>query len=91
LDKGEPNKRHGINQEMFVGAKAWTGADAKSLDLLHAGSGILLHGNGVAVRNDNGIPEGLDQLKSLGNSIVPHQVYPIYQAIADIEAQSAGE
>jgi DNA (cytosine-5)-methyltransferase 1 len=36
-------------------------------------------------RNDNGVSEGMDRLKSLGNSIVPHQVYPIYKAIADIE------
>jgi DNA (cytosine-5)-methyltransferase 1 len=45
----------------------------------------------VFVRNSNGIPNRMDRIKSLGNSIVPHQVYPIYQAIADIEAQSAGE
>ena len=39
----------------------------------------------------NGIPNWSHRIKALGNSIVPHQVYPIYQAIADIEAQSAGE
>jgi DNA (cytosine-5)-methyltransferase 1 len=40
--------------------------------------------------NFDGVPQVMDQLKSIGNSIVPYQVYPIYQAIADIEAQSAG-
>jgi DNA (cytosine-5)-methyltransferase 1 len=34
----------------------------------------------------NGIPNWMDRIKSIGNTIVPQQVYPIYQAIADIES-----
>lgn len=33
----------------------------------------------------NGVPDWMDRVKALGNSIVPAQVYPIYKTIADIE------
>lgn len=36
-------------------------------------------------RNDDGLSEGMDRLKCLGNAVDPRQTYPLFKAIAQIE------
>lgn len=36
-------------------------------------------------RTYNGLPNGVDRIKALGNAVVPQQIYPIFAAIAEIE------
>ena len=38
-----------------------------------------------AVRDDDGLPSALDELKCYGNAVDPRQFYPFFKAIAEIE------
>ena len=71
---------------LTIPGEAWL--DAEAAELLHSGKWSLYFEGGVNLRNDNGLSEGIHRLTCLGNAVMPHQVYPIFKAIMEIERRN---
>lgn len=54
-------------------------------NILSSGKRILSEPGGRLQRNDDGLSEGMDRLKAIGNAVMPQQIYPIFKAIVEIE------
>ncbi|WP_125588583.1 DNA cytosine methyltransferase [Companilactobacillus jidongensis] len=71
--------------------KAWKEGGNNPYDVLSAGARAIANSSRQIQRNDDGLSEGVDRLKALGNAVVPQQVLPIFQAIVQIDRGQSNE
>lgn len=84
----EKGKQSGRDWELAPWTNAQEGQTSCWINARHilaSGARVLASTSRRIPRNDDGISEGLDRLKALGNAVVPQQILPIFKAIVQIE------
>ncbi|UWY24039.1 DNA (cytosine-5-)-methyltransferase [Lacticaseibacillus paracasei] len=85
LEKGKQDGRDWEPTPWTDAQEGQTSCWINARHILASGTRVLASTSRRIPRNDDGISEGLDRLKALGNAVVPQQILPIFKAIVQIE------
>lgn len=86
LDKSKSDRCNRQYPEVFD-IQEWQTVWTDQVHALSAGARILSKPSGRLRRNDDGLSQGMDRLKCVGNAVMPKQILPIFQAIVEIEEE----
>jgi len=86
MDKSKQEQCIRIIKEKFNNTKVETRLDVEQINILRDGNRALFKYGGESRRNDDGLSTGIHRLECIGNAVMPAQIYPIFNAIAQIES-----
>lgn len=84
LDKSKSDRCNRQYPKVFD-AQEWKTEWTDQVHVLSAGARILSQSSSRLRRNDDGLSQGMDRLKCVGNAVMPEQILPIFKAIVEIE------
>lgn len=87
LEKSKADRRHRQYSESDASQGGQEKIWSTAVHVLSTGAELLSQPSSQLRRNDDGLSQGMDRLKCVGNAVMPQQILPIFKAIVEIEEQ----